>query len=128
MSICADTISTGRPARLRSDFELLDAWKAGDATAGNRLFQRHYQALFRFFRNKVGDEAEELVQQTLLACVRTASRFEKRSSFRSYLYCAARSKLYDHWRRRVVRPDMGDGVTQLPDPSPTPSGMERSPT
>lgn len=106
---------------MESDFELLDAWRGGDTSAGNRLFDRHYDGLLGFFRNKAGDEAEDLVQQTLLACVRNKDGFEKRASFRTYLYRAAKSKLYDHWRRRSSRPEADFGVTSLVDLGMTPS-------
>ena len=85
---------------MRSDFELLDAWRDGDEVAGGVLFERHFDAAFRFFRNKVGDEAGDLVQQTFLECTRSRQRFRKASSFRTYLFVVARSKLYDHLRAR----------------------------
>ena len=38
---------------MSTDFELLDAWRGGDRVAGNELFERYFDAVFRFFRNKV---------------------------------------------------------------------------
>jgi RNA polymerase sigma factor (sigma-70 family) len=84
-----------------TDFELLDAWRDGDKRAGNALFERHFDGLFRFFRYKLPDKAEDLVQQTLLACVQAQPGFRKQSSFRTYLYTIARSKLYDALARRA---------------------------
>jgi RNA polymerase sigma factor (sigma-70 family) len=84
-----------------TDFELLDAWCDGDKRAGNALFERHFDGLFRFFRYKLPDKAEDLVQQTLLACVQAQPGFRKQSSFRTYLYTIARSKLYDALARRA---------------------------
>lgn len=82
------------------DFELLERWREGDQRAGKELFGRHFEALCRFFNNKVGDEADDLIQQTFLACVRAKDRFRGDASFRTYLYTAARSKLYDHYAKR----------------------------
>jgi RNA polymerase sigma-70 factor (ECF subfamily) len=50
--------------------------------------------------NKVGAEVDDLIQDTLLACVEGRDRFEGRSSFRTYLLAVARNKLYRHWRDR----------------------------
>lgn len=83
-----------------TDFELLDAWRAGDRAAGSALFDRYFDSLFRFFRNKVTDGADDLVQQTFLACVQSRDGFRGDASFRTYLFTAARSKLYDYLDHR----------------------------
>lgn len=82
----------------RSDAELLDAWRGGDRNAGNALFQRHFTALYRFFRNKIDDGTDDLIQRTLLACVESRDRFRKQASFRTYLFTIARHELYAHLR------------------------------
>lgn len=38
-----------------TDQELLLAWKSGETDAGERLFDRHYEAVSRFFQNNVDD-------------------------------------------------------------------------
>ena len=93
-----------------SDLELLDAWRQGDAAAGNALFDRHFRALFRFFRNKVNDGIDDLVQQTFLACVEGRDRFRQHATFRTYMYAAARNILYRSFERRqrdAARIDFG---------------------
>jgi RNA polymerase sigma factor (sigma-70 family) len=93
---------------MRSDAELLDAWRAGDNPAGRELFERHISSVSRFFRNKVGEEREDLIQRTFLACVEARDRLRDGASFRHYVLRVARSKLYDHIARRqgtVHRPD-----------------------
>ena len=105
------------------DFELLEAWQAGDRAAGTQLFERHFDPLFRFFRNKVRDGADDLVQQTFLACVKSRDRFRRQASFRSYLFRIAHSKLYDHFRtkRRGVQLDFG--VSSVADLGESPSQL-----
>lgn len=83
-----------------SDFELLDAWAAGDDRAGNRLFKRHFDAVYRFFRNKIDRGAEDLVQQTFMAAVEGRHRFRRESSFKTYLFATARYVLYGQYRRK----------------------------
>lgn len=82
-----------------SDEALLDRWRAGDARAGNALFERHFDAVYRFFVNKVRDDAAELVQRTFLGCVEARERFRGASSFRTFLFAIARHELYAHFRR-----------------------------
>ncbi len=82
----------------RSDRELLDAWAAGKKAAGAALFDRHFGALSRFFRNKAPDVADDLIQQTLLGTLE--ARFEGKSSFRTFLFAIARNVLFDHYRGR----------------------------
>lgn len=81
---------------MRSDIDLLEAWRAGDGEAGRMLFERHISAVSRFFRNKVGDEREDLIQGTFLACVESRDRLRDGARFRAYLFRIARNKLYDH--------------------------------
>ncbi|MCA9619349.1 MAG: RNA polymerase sigma factor [Myxococcales bacterium] len=90
----------------REDLELLESWRDGDQRAGTELFGRHFDALYRFFRSKLEHQAEDLVQLTFLACVRNRETFRGDSSFRSYLYCVARSKLYDALRKRARGTDV----------------------
>ena len=47
----------------------LEAWRAGDHAAGERLVAEHYDVVLRFFRTKAGEEADDLVQRTFLRCV-----------------------------------------------------------
>jgi RNA polymerase sigma-70 factor (ECF subfamily) len=82
------------------DFELLAQWRAGDRKAGNQLLERHVQALLRFFHNKAGASADDLVQETLLACLHSQDKLERGSNFRSYLFGVARFVLYAHYRKQ----------------------------
>jgi RNA polymerase sigma factor (sigma-70 family) len=83
------------------DRELLRRWHAGDKAAGNDLFARYFDALRRFFRNKVGDaDGQDLIQRTLLETVRSAPSFRGESSFRTFLFTIARRELCHHVRRK----------------------------
>jgi RNA polymerase sigma factor (sigma-70 family) len=82
------------------DGDELDRWRAGDTAAGEALFARHFDALARFFATKCPEDSEELVQQTLLACVRAKDQFRKQSSFRTYVFTVARHELYHHLVKR----------------------------
>jgi RNA polymerase sigma-70 factor (ECF subfamily) len=83
------------------DLVLLDGWCAGDPAAGNALFGRHFEAVYRFFEHKTDGEIDDLVQETFLACMRSRDTFRRQSSFRTYLFAIARHTLFGYWRRRV---------------------------
>ncbi len=92
--------------------------------AGNSLFDRYFDSLFRFFRNKVNEGADDLVQQTFLACVQSRDRFRGDSSFRTYLFTVARSKLYNYLdKRRREGAAVDYGVTSCADLGVSPSGI-----
>lgn len=84
---------------MQSDFDLLQSWRSGDKSAGNRLFQRHFLAIHRFFRNKVDGESEDLVQRTFMSCVEGRDRFRGESTFRTYLFAIAHNVLREHLRK-----------------------------
>ena len=95
---------------MQDDFELLEAWRAGNSNAGSELLRRYFDSLYRFFSSKIDDEVEDLIQLTLLACVRYQKSLEGVESFRGYLFTVARNELYRHLRRRAQRDvvDFGD--------------------
>lgn len=85
---------------MSNDEALLEAWRGGERRAGNELFQRHFEPVRRFFVNKTDGDASELVQRTFLGCVAAQSRFEGRSSFRTFLFAIAHNVLREHYRAR----------------------------
>lgn len=102
--------------------ELLQRWRDGDVAAGNVLFERHFDALYRFFAGKVSRDVDDLIQQTLLACVEGRDRIDGAStaSVRAYLFGIARNVLYGHYRRHAR--ERFDAVrTSLEDLAPSPS-------
>lgn len=107
-----------------TDFEVLDAWRAGDRAAGSVLIGRHFDDLFAFFRSKIEHAAEDLTQQTFLACIESRDRFRGTTSFRVYLFVVARNCLYSHLKRKVNRTkDAGFEVTSLADLEPSASAV-----
>lgn len=91
---------------MSSDGELFRAWRAGDRQAGSLLFARHFDAIYRFFRNKLDGDIEDLVQRTFTACVEGRERFREEASFRTYLFAVAHNLLREHLRRRRRAPEL----------------------
>ncbi len=103
----------GLPA-VADDFEVLDRWRAGDRGAGNELLRRHFDSLYRFFRNKVDGDVDDLIQRSFLACIESKDRFRKQASFRTYLFTVARHELYRYFRgRRRASEDLQVDVGEL---------------
>ncbi len=104
-----------------SDLDLLVKWRAGDDASGQMLFKRHFRKIYRFFETKMGTEVDELVQSTVLACVRAKHNFRGDSSFATYLFTIARHELYrvlSERRRDVERIDFE--VSSVAELAPTP--------
>ncbi len=95
------------------DTQLLRAWAGGDRQAAAELIARHTEALHRFFAGKVGNEAEDLMQQTLLDCVEHTRQHPEIRSFPALLFGIARNRLIDHFRRRSKGPQIDPAVTSL---------------
>lgn len=111
-------------AAMIADEALFEAWRGGDARAGAELFERHYPAIARFFRNKVDVEAPDLIQKTFLGCIEGRERVRGDSSFRTYLFAVAHNVLYKHFRTRArsgARIDFG--VTSVHDLRPTATAL-----
>ena len=87
-------VSEGSPTEL----ELLSQWCEGSDQAGDQLLRQCFGLLYRFFINKVGDATDDLVQQTLMGCMRHREKILDSGRFRMYLLKIARSRLYDHLR------------------------------
>src|SRR5215831_9615033 len=95
------------------DLVLLEQWRAGDRAAGEALFARHFDEVYRFLASKIGGEADDLVQRTFLACVRARHQFRGHSSFRTYLFTIARNELYSLLRGTQVARIIDFDVTSI---------------
>lgn len=88
-----------------TDEQLMLAFTRGSTDAFGELFSRYKQPLFGFFRRRVRDaaQAEELTQETFVALLRAAARYEPSALFRTYLYAIAFKILRVHRRKAVFR-------------------------
>ena len=105
---------------LMDDLALLEAWRAGDADAGGKLFERHFKSIYGFFRNKTSGAVDDLVQKTFIACVEGRDR-SSIGSFRAYLFGIARHVLYGEFRSRRKQQAVDFAVSGAHDLDPGPS-------
>jgi RNA polymerase sigma factor (sigma-70 family) len=112
-------MSAGGP----SDVELLSAWAAGDAEAGNQLIERHFGLVHRFFRNKVVEaDIEDLVQQTFLGCLEAHTRYDGRASVTTFVLAIARNQLFNYYRERRRSP-VAERSGSVRDDATSPTGV-----
>jgi len=86
---------------MTSDEHLMLEFQRGSREAFTELFERYREPVYGFFRRRLRDSAraEELAQETFLAVLRGAARYEPRASFRTYLYAIAFKQVSGGWRR-----------------------------
>lgn len=84
---------------VEEDLGLLGRWRQGELRAGQELCERYFSEIYRFFEHKLPEEADDLTQQTFMACVKSRDQFRGQSSFRTYLYAIARNQLYMRFRK-----------------------------
>jgi len=108
---------------MTEDRDLLGRWQDGDKAAGAELFDRHYQQVTRFFRNKIRGTPEDLVQRTFMGLIEALPSFRGEGSFRSFLYGVAYNVLRNHYRTQRRTPDIDFGVTSLAALEPRLSGI-----
>src|SRR5580698_1990513 len=85
-----------------TDEALMMAFQRGSREAFAELFARHRQAIYGFFRRRLDsrERAEDLTQETFLAVIRAAARYQPRALVRTWLYGIAMNLLSAERRRR----------------------------
>ena len=88
-----------------SDEDLIADVKRGSRTAFETLFERYRDPVWRFFGRRTSDpaRAEELAQDTFVAVLDGAKRYDGRGSFRSYLFGVAYNVLLADRRKAAFR-------------------------
>jgi RNA polymerase sigma-70 factor (ECF subfamily) len=85
-----------------SDEALMLEFQRGSREAFDELFARYREPLYGFFRRRLAskDRAEDLAQETFLAVIRAAVRYEPRAMVKTYFYGIA-LKLLAAERRKL---------------------------
>lgn len=92
-----------------SEAELLEAARGGDGSALEALLARHEARVYRFARRlcRQREDAEDVLQESLLAAARGLRRFRGASSLGTWLYAIARSFCIKKRRKSVfARPEV----------------------
>ena len=99
--------------------------QAGDARALEQLFEIYVPRLYRFvWRSMGGDilDVEDVLQETMVAALRTLPRFRGECGLYTWLCAIARHKVQDHIRRQQRRrarivPESFDDLNETARPS-----------
>ena len=99
-----------------SDQALIGQIAAADPRALEILYQRHCLAILRYLLGQGVDnaQAEEILQDVMLAVWRSAAAFRGESRVRSWLISIARHRVIN-WQTRQAQPSAGD-KTAVDDP------------
>ena len=104
------------------DAELFQSWVDGDQVAGETLYRRYFDQLYRFFRAKAPDDYEDLIQNTMLESVRSRHSYRGDAPFRAYLFGVARHRLLHFLRAKGSnRIDFESSQNSVADVDPRPS-------
>lgn len=90
-----------------SDQDLVAAAVRGDRAATDHLLRQHQPMMWAICRRIVGDDhsAADATQEAMISVVKNLSRFDGRSSIRTWMYRVATNAALDELRRRRRRPD-----------------------
>jgi len=88
------------------------------------LYDRHSGPLYHFLRGRIGDsfEAADAMQEAFLEVWRSASRFEGRSTVKTWLFGIARNKAVDRLRK-TSRQVLAEPDDTIPDDAPNPEDV-----
>src|SRR5215831_2020551 len=102
---------------MTSDEALMLEFQGGSRAAFEELFARYHKPLLGFFGRRLNnlERAEDLTQETFLAVIRAASRYEPRSLVRTYLYGIALN-LLNAERRKQARDKAAPAVESMDEP------------
>jgi RNA polymerase sigma-70 factor, ECF subfamily len=94
------------PGPHKADADLLEEARAGSGPALEALLERHEARLYRFARRlcRHREDAEDVLQESLLAAARGLPRFRGASSIGTWLYTIARSFCIKKRRKSVFAP------------------------
>ncbi len=95
-----------------TDAELLAAARRGDAEALDSLLARYQARIYRFGMKMCRDpaDAEDVLQETLLAMARGVREFRGASSLSTWLYSVARSYCVKKRRKSGFAPDQQESI------------------
>lgn len=108
---------------MTADDSLLDRARSGDADAFTELAEPHQRELHVHCYRMLGsfDDADDALQETLLAAWRGLATFQAKASVRTWLYRVATNTCLNLVRTASRRPQMTE---RLPASAPAPTGSE----
>ncbi|HWR98438.1 MAG TPA: RNA polymerase sigma factor [Candidatus Methanoperedens sp.] len=102
-----------------SDLELVRLARAGDASALERLFERHYRTAYRMAWHWCGSrqDAEDAAQEAFIKVTRGLASFREGSSFTTWLYRIVVNAAMDQHRRAAARARLAEEAARSGPPA-----------
>jgi RNA polymerase sigma-70 factor, ECF subfamily len=110
---------------MTSDESLMLEFQRGSREAFEELFARYREPLYGFFRRRLEnrERAEDLAQETFLAVIRAAQRYEPRALVRTYLYGIALKLVAAERRKPANREAALESVAEPAANDPPETGL-----
>lgn len=110
---------------MNSDEVLMLEFQQGSRPAFEELYSRYSGPLYGFFRRRLDSpqRAEDLAQETFLAVIRGASRYQPRALVRTYLYGIALKLLASERRKNRRETAIRDSAVEAAAPCTQESGL-----
>ena len=106
--------------RCDADERLVDRFLRGDRAAFDALVLRYQDRIHRFVAWSIGrEEADDAAQDVFVEAYRSLASWNRRSTFRTWLYGVARNVCRHHARAMTKRPETRD-LASLPDSASEP--------
>lgn len=99
----------------KSELDLVDAARRGEASAWTELYQRYARTVHACVLARVPpDEADDLVQDTFAAAHRRIDSLADSARFAGWLMTIARNRAVDYWRRARPSDPLPDDLEARP--------------
>lgn len=112
-----------------TDFDLAQKSAAGDMSAFETLYHRHFRRIYAVCLRMLGNptEAEDLTQETFINLHRKISSFRGESAFTTWLHRMAVNQVLMYFRRKKSRPEFttteGETPVQIVQGTANPNAM-----
>lgn len=89
-----------------NDTELIEGYLAGDDQAFEQLLKSYLSAVYNFIFQMTRDRAvaEDLTQETFIKAWKHLARFDRKRSFKTWLFTIAKNTTYDFFKKKKTLP------------------------
>lgn len=91
--------------RLNIDKKLINRLRQGSPAASREWFEAYHSRLLNFVLFKISnhDDAEEIVQETFINCLKHLPVFNEKSSILTWMKAIARHEIADYYRKKYAK-------------------------
>lgn len=97
------------------DIVLVNAYKDGDDSSFNEIYERYIDDIYRYVYRKVGDRevSEDITSSIWMKILQNIEKYQEQSwaTFKSWIYRIAHNAVVDHYRTRKEHEDI-DGICE----------------